>query len=103
MVYNCKNRRIRRKPKEGRGEPGESGITEIIVKSFKKWQQKRPRCIEQFFGFCGRGWGYDDLGEGHWNMYIIKKEKKKEVMHQYNEINSWNYQPRYLDKIFYSF
>ena len=34
-------------------------------------QQKRHRCIEQSFGLCGRGWGRDDLGEWHWNMYII--------------------------------
>ena len=24
-------------------------------------QQKRPRCIEQSFGLCGRGRGWDDL------------------------------------------
>ena len=34
-------------------------------------QQKRHRCIEQSFGLCGRGKGWDDLGEWHWNMYII--------------------------------
>ena len=37
-------------------------------------QQKRHRCIEQSFGLCGRGQGWDDLGEWHWNMYIIKCE-----------------------------
>ena len=26
-------------------------------------QQKRHRCIEQFFGLCGRRRGWDDLGE----------------------------------------
>ena len=26
-------------------------------------QQKRHRCIEQYFGLCGRGRGWDDLGE----------------------------------------
>lgn len=31
MVYNCKSRRVRRKLKEERGEPGESGVIEIIV------------------------------------------------------------------------
>ena len=31
-------------------------------------QQKRHRCIEQAFGLCGRGRGWDDLGEWHWNM-----------------------------------
>ena len=33
--------------------------------------QKRHRCIEQSFGLCGRGRGWDDLGEWHWRMYII--------------------------------
>ena len=28
-------------------------------------QQKRHRCIEQAFGLCGRGKGWDDLGEWH--------------------------------------
>ena len=28
-------------------------------------QQKRHRCIEQSFGLCGRGRGWDDLGEYH--------------------------------------
>ena len=26
---------------------------------------KRQRCIEQSYGFCGRGRGWDDLGEWH--------------------------------------
>ena len=34
-------------------------------------QQKLHRYIEQSFGLCGRGWKWDDLGEWHWNMYII--------------------------------
>ena len=28
-------------------------------------QQKRHRYIEQTFGLCGRGQGWDDLGEWH--------------------------------------
>ena len=28
-------------------------------------QQKIYRCIEQSFGLCGRGRGWDDLGEWH--------------------------------------
>ena len=32
---------------------------------------KRDTCIEQSFGLCGRGQGWDDLGEWHWNIYII--------------------------------
>ena len=34
-------------------------------------QQKRHWYIEQSFGLCGRGRGCGDLGEWHWNMYII--------------------------------
>ena len=34
-------------------------------------QQKRHWCIEQSFGLCGRGRGWDDLWEWHWNMYNI--------------------------------
>ena len=34
-------------------------------------QQKRHWCIEQSFGLCGRGRGWDNLGEWHWNMYNI--------------------------------
>ena len=37
-------------------------------------QQKRHWCIEQSFGLCGRGRGWDDLGEWHWNMYNIVYE-----------------------------
>ena len=28
-------------------------------------QQKRHRCIEQSFGLCGKGRGWDYLGEWH--------------------------------------
>ena len=34
-------------------------------------QQKRHWCIEQSFGLCGRGRGWGDLEEWHWNMYNI--------------------------------
>ena len=37
-------------------------------------QQKRHWCIEQSFGLCGKGRGWDDLGEWHWNMYNIMYE-----------------------------
>ena len=30
------------------------------------------------FGLCGRGWGWDDLGEWHWNMYIIICEMNRQ-------------------------
>ena len=38
----------------------------------------RHRCIEQSFGLCGRGWGWDDLRERHWNMYIIIYETNRQ-------------------------
>ena len=41
-------------------------------------EQKRHRCIEQSFGVCGRGWGWDDLGEWHWNMYNIIYETNRQ-------------------------
>ena len=31
-------------------------------------QQKRHWCREQSYGLCGRGRGWEDLGEWHWNM-----------------------------------
>ena len=36
-------------------------------------QQKRHWCIEQSYGLCGRGRGrgWEDLGEWHWNMYSV--------------------------------
>ena len=34
-------------------------------------QQKSHWCIEQSFGLCGRGRGWDDLEECLWNMYSI--------------------------------
>ena len=34
-------------------------------------QANRNVCIEQSFGLCGRGRGWDDFGEWHWNMYNI--------------------------------
>ena len=36
-----------------------------ILKSLYVRQQKRHGCIEQSFGLCGRGRGWDDLGEWH--------------------------------------
>ena len=45
---------------------------------------KRHRCIEQSFGLCGRGRGWDDLREWHWNMYNIIYETN----HQ-SRFNAW--------------
>ena len=41
-------------------------------------QQKRHWCIEQSFGLCERGRGWDDLGEWHWNMYNIIYETSRQ-------------------------
>jgi len=41
-------------------------------------QQKRHWCIEESFGLCGRGRGWDDLGECHWNMYNIIYETSRQ-------------------------
>ena len=41
-------------------------------------QQKRHWCIEQSFGLCGRGRGWDDLGEWHGNMYNIIYEMSRQ-------------------------
>ena len=47
-------------------------------------QQNRHWCIEQSFGFCGRGWGLDDLEEWHWNLYNIVCE-----MNRQSRFNAW--------------
>ena len=41
-------------------------------------QQNSHRCIEQTCGFCGRGRGWDDLGEWHLNMYNIMQETNRQ-------------------------
>ena len=38
---------------------------EMIMITLYARQQKRHRCIEQSFGLCGRGQGWDDVGEWH--------------------------------------
>ena len=37
----------------------------MVTISLYARQQKRLRCIEQSFGLCGTGRGWDDLGEWH--------------------------------------
>ena len=32
-------------------------------------KNKKHQCIEQSFGLCGRGRGWDDLADWQWNMY----------------------------------
>ena len=41
-------------------------------------QQKRHWCIEQSFGFCGRGREWGDLGEWHWSIYNIIYEMNRQ-------------------------
>ena len=41
-------------------------------------QKKRHSYIEQIFELYGRRWGWDDLREQHWNMYIIKGETDRQ-------------------------
>ena len=43
----------------------------IVMMTLYARQQKRHWYREQTFGLCGRGRGWDDLREWHWNMYII--------------------------------
>ena len=46
---------------------------------------KRDTDIEQSFGPCGRGRGWDGLGEWHWNMYIIICE-----MNRQSRFDAWD-------------
>ena len=57
----------------------------VVMYVCKSWtikkaerQQKRHWCIEQSFGLCGRGRGWDDLREWHWNMYNIIYETSRQ-------------------------
>ena len=59
-------------------------LRKMVTMTLYVRQQKRHRCIEQSFGLCGRGRGWDDLGEWHWNMYIIIYETN----HQ-SRFNAW--------------
>ena len=43
----------------------------MVMLTLYSRQQKRHRCLERTFGLCGRGRGWDDLGECHGNMYTI--------------------------------
>ena len=40
-------------------------LRKMVMTTLYVRQQKRHRCIEQSFGLCGRGRGWDDLGEWH--------------------------------------
>ena len=48
-----------------------------------KWMNQRKekqkaKLKQQSFGLCGRGRGWDDLGEWHWNMYNIIYETSRQ-------------------------
>ena len=58
----------------------------IVTITLYARRQNRHRCIEQSFGLCGRGREWDDLGEWHWNMYIIICETD----HQ-SRFNAWDW------------
>ena len=57
----------------------------MVMTTLYARQQKRHRCIEQSFGLCGRGRGWDDLGEWHWNMYIDMCE-----MNRQSRFDAWD-------------
>ena len=50
----------------------------MVMTTLYARQQRRHRCIEQYFGLCRRGRGWDDLGEWHWNMYNIIYETSRQ-------------------------
>ena len=53
-------------------------VQKVLKSQLYVRQQKRHRWTEQSFGLCGRGQGWDDLGEWHWNMYIIICETNRQ-------------------------
>ena len=46
-------------------EEGEKAGLKMVMITLYAREQKRHRCIEQTFGFCGRGRGWNDSGEWH--------------------------------------
>ena len=46
----------------------------VMITLYAK-QQRRHRCIEQSFGLCGRGRGWDDLGDGIETRIISYKKR----------------------------
>ena len=63
-------------------------IRKMVTITLYARQQKRHRCMEHSFGLYGRGWGWDNLGEWHWNMYNIIYETN----HQ-SRFDSWYWMP----------
>ena len=54
-------------------------------------QQKRHRCVEWTFGLGGRGRGWDDLGEWHWNMYTINVRNESPVYVRCRIQHAWGW------------
>ena len=54
----------------GNGLLSKKDIKMVTITLYTR-QQKRHWYTEQSFGLCGRGRGWNDLGEWHWNMYNI--------------------------------
>ena len=54
------------------------GFRKMVTMTLYTRQQKRHWCVEWFFALCGRGRGWDDLGEWHWNMYNIIYETSRQ-------------------------
>ena len=53
-------------------------------------QQKRHKCIERTFGLWGRGRGWDDLGEWHWNVYYyVRNESPVYVWYRIQDAWGW--------------
>ena len=48
----------------------------MVTRTLCTRQQKRHWCIEQSYGLCGRGRGWDDMGEWHWNTCNIMYETR---------------------------
>ena len=55
-------------PSEAGPSPPTGIGSKIRVVSLHVCLQKRHWCIEQSYGLCGRGRGWEDLGEWQWNM-----------------------------------
>ena len=53
------------------------GVHVVTITLYMR-QQKRHWWIEQSFRLCGRGKGWDDLGEWHWNTYNIIHETSRQ-------------------------
>ena len=53
-------------------------IRKMVTITLYARQQKRHRCMEHSFGLYGRGWGWDNLGEWHWNMYNFIYEMNRQ-------------------------